>query len=342
MIFFKETSSVELFSKHSISYSEPENFNHEDRHLFYDENFSFEIPAVHLFELSQTLVNNRTVLLKHVPIFKFTIHKKPTIIQLCQDWVRLSLQKKEIQNFGILGIQEWSNNYFHWMTEVLPHIVVMHQANPTIPILIPSSYLHYKFIQQSLERLKIAFKTFDVKAALKVKTLFAIPVPHVGRFNEGLLHSFRDSFIKTSNSDSKPNRLLYISREKANRRKVINEFEVLSYLESKGFEKVILEDYTLDEQIELIKQSKLVISCHGAGLTNIMFMQKSQTVIELKSKNNNYWCYFSLARVFGLDYNYILCEGDNENHRDANIKVDLHELSELLEKKLHSNNLQMS
>jgi hypothetical protein len=342
LIFFKETSSVELFSKHSISYSEPENFNHENRHLFYDENFSFEIPAVQLFELRQTLVNNRTVLLKNVPIFKFTIHKKPTIFQLCRDWVRLTLQKKEIQNFGILGVQEWSNNYFHWMTEVLPHIVVMHQANPTIPILIPSNYLHFKFIQQSLERLKIAFKTFDVKVALKVKMLFAIPVPHVGRFNEGLLHSFRDTFIKTINSDAKTHRLLYISRQKAKRRKVINELELSSFLTSKGFEKVILEDYTLDEQLQLMHESKMVVSCHGAGLTNIMFMQNGQTVIELKASNNNYWCYFSLARVFGLDYNYILCEGDNENHRDANIKVDLHELSELLKKIFHFNNLQLS
>jgi len=91
-----------------------------------------------------------------------------------------------------------------------------------------------------------------------------------------------------------------------------------------------------------MNESKMVISCHGAGLTNIMFMQKGQTVIELKEKNNNYWCYFSLARVFGLDYNYILCEGDDENHRDANIKVDLFALSELLEKNLHNNNLQLS
>jgi capsular polysaccharide biosynthesis protein len=342
MKHLRNICSIEIFPKHFISYSEPENFNPDDRYLFYDENFSFEIPAVQLFELRQTLVNNRTVLLKHVPIFKFTIHKKPTIFQLCRDWVRLTSQKKEIQNYGILGVQEWSNNYFHWMTEVLPHIVVMHQANPTIPILIPSNYLHYKFIQQSLERLKIAFKTFDVKAALKVKMLFAIPVPHVGRFNEGLLHSFRDTFIKPVNEIVNPYRLLYISRDKAKRRKVSNELELSSFLTSKGFEKVFLEDYTLDEQIELMKQSKLVISCHGAGLTNIMFMQKSQIVIELKSKNNNYWCYFSLARVFGLDYNYILCEGDNENHRDANIKVDLHELSDLLENFFHSNNLQFS
>ena len=338
----KLIKSFELFPKHSISYAVPENFNEADKSLFYDENFSFEIPEVQIFELKQTLVNNRSVSLKFLPIFNLTQHRKPSFIQLCKDLVRLSLQQKEIQIIGILGVQEWANNYFHWMTEVLPSIVVMHQANPSIPLLIPSNYLQYSFIRQSLERLKIPFKTFDVKSALKVKTLFAIPVPHAGRFNEGLLHSFRDAFSNPINETVKPHRLLYISRDKAKRRKVSNQFELSSFLMSKGFEKVILEDYTLDQQMQIMNESKMVVSCHGAGLTNIMFMQKGQIVIELKSSNNNYWCYFSLARVFGLDYNYILCEGDDENHRDANIKVDLNLLSELLEKNLNSNNLQLS
>lgn len=334
--------SIEIFSKHLISYSEPENFNNDNRQLFYDQNFSFEIPAVHIYELRQSLLNNRSVFLNYLPIFKFTQHKQPRIIEVSKNLVRLALQKKEHHDIGILGVQEWSNNYFHWMTEVLPRIVVLHQANPSIPVLIPYNYLQYSFINQSLDRLKIAVKTFDVKSALKVKILFAIPVQHVGRFNEGLLHTFRDSFFKPVNADSEPHRLLYISREKAKRRKVINEIELATFLSKKGFEKVILEDYTLDEQMQLMHKSKIVISCHGAGLTNIMFMQKGQTVIELKEKNNNYWCYFSLARVFRLDYNYILCEGDNENHRNANIKVDLLGLSELLEKILYSNNLQLS
>lgn len=328
-----------LFKSHAINYEVPQNFVEIDRNLFYEENFEYEIPEIIQFKLENVLLTNKTVSQNTLPSYLFTHHKKPKSLNIIKDVVRSKILDKKKIDSGIIGVQDWSNNYFHWMTEVLPRIVVMHQVNPTIPVLIPSNYLQYSFIRQSLERLKIAFKTFDLKSALKVKTLFAIPVPHVGRFNEGLLHSFRDAFIKPINETVKPHRLLYISRDKAKRRKVSNELELSSFLMSKGFEKVILEDYTMHEQVQLMQESNMVVSCHGAGLTNIMFMQKGQTIIELKEKNNNYWCYFSLARVFGLDYNYIFCEGDNENHRNANIKVDLHGLSELLEKNLHSNNL---
>jgi capsular polysaccharide biosynthesis protein len=317
----------------------PQNFVELDRNLFYEENFEYEIPEIIQFELVNVLLTNKTVSQHIRPSYRFTHHKKPSFLNIFKDVLRSKILDKNKIDSGILCVQDWSNNYFHWMTEVLPHIVVMHQANPSTPVLIPSNYLEYSFIRQSLERLKIAFKTFDVKSALEVKTLFAIPVQHVGRFNERLFHSFRDAFSKPVNEFVKPHRLLYISRDKAKRRKVSNELELSSFLMSNGFEKVILEDCTLDEQMQLMNESKMVISCHGAGLTNIMFMQKGQTVIELKEKNNNYWCYFSLARVFGLNYNYILCKGDNENHRDANINVDLHGLLELLEKNLHSVNL---
>jgi capsular polysaccharide biosynthesis protein len=99
--------------------------------------------------------------------------------------------------------------------------------------------------------------------------------------------------------------------------------EVFEFLASRGFEKVILEDLQIKEQIRLFCEARVVVASHGAGLTNIMFMQKGQSVVELKSDNNNYWCYFSLARVYGLNYFYNLCKGSSQQHRDADIFVDI-------------------
>jgi capsular polysaccharide biosynthesis protein len=90
------------------------------------------------------------------------------------------------------------------------------------------------------------------------------------------------------------------------------------------------------DQVKLFQEARIVIGCHGAGLTNIMFMQKNQTVIELKSNNNNYWCYFSLSRVFGLKYFYSLNNGYVDNHRDADIDIDLDALNLLLTKAMNN------
>jgi hypothetical protein len=333
---FKEMPFVKLFSEHSISYSYPENYNPDDRSLFYDENFSFEIPAVLLFELSRAKVSNCSVTEKYLPIYTLTYHRKYDVLNGFKELLRSAVNNKENVEFGILGVQDWANNYFHWMTEMLPRIAAMHHHHPDFPVLIPSSYLNYPFIVESLLQLDIDFKAFDVQHTLKVKSLKAIEVPHVGRFNEGLMHFFREKFIDKCDTVPQSFRLLYISRSRAKRRRISNEDEVFEMLRLIGFEKVNLEELKLIDQVKMFQQARVVIGCHGAGLTNIMFMQKNQTVIELKSNNNNYWCYFSLARAFGLKYYYSLNNGHVDNHRDADIDIDLDALNLLITKAMNN------
>ena len=328
--------SSEIFSSHSIDYAVPENYNPADRSLFYDENFVFEIPAVCLYQLSKITASNCVVTKKYLPVYKLTHHTPPQILSVCKELLRSAIQKKENVEHGILGVQDWANNYFHWMTEMLPRIAAMHHQGPDFPVLIPSNYLNYPFIVESLSQLNIDFKPFDVKYSLKVNTLIAIEVPHVGRFNEGIMHFFRGKFLQGFAPVSQPFRLLYISRDNAKRRKITNEDDVFELLASKGFEKVSLENMPLKNQVKLFQEARVVIGCHGAGLANIMFMQKNQNIIELKSNNNNYWCYFSLARVFGLKYYYSLNNSNVTNHRDADIDIDLDALNLLITKAMNN------
>jgi capsular polysaccharide biosynthesis protein len=326
----KLIQSFELFPKHYISYAVPENFNEADKSLFYDENFSFDISAINQLELKHASLSGSLVFQKKNLLFDLTRHQKPALIDLLKSGIRLSISKKGDLNSAILGFQEWGNNYFHWMTEMLPRIVAMKYHHPLVPVVIPSNYLKYPFIVESLALLKIDFKTFDIRQALKIDMLYAISVTHVGRFNEGLMHFFQDKFIHDFTQSSHPERLVYITRGKARRRRVSNEDQVFELLVSRGFEKITLEDLHLKDQVQLFQEAKVVVASHGAGLTNIMFMQKGQTVIELKSDNNNYWCYFSLARVYGLKYFYNLSKGSSHNHRDADILVDIDQLKKIV------------
>jgi capsular polysaccharide biosynthesis protein len=282
------------------------------------------------------MVSNCSVTEKYLPVYTLTYHKRYYFLKAFKELLRSAVHDKENVECGILGIQDWANNYFHWMTEMLPRIAAMHHHNPDFPVLIPDNYLNYSFIVESLQHLNISIKTFDIQHTLKVNTLKAIEVPHVGRFNEPLMHFFRNIFLQGESPVSQPYRLLYISRDNAKRRKIKNEEDVFGLLKLKGFEKVNLEDMKLMDQVKLFQEARMVIGCHGAGLTNIMFMPKNQTVIELKSTNNNYWCYFSLARVFDLKYFYSLNNGHVDNHRDADIDIDLDALNVLVIKAMNN------
>lgn len=330
MKHIKSISLIELFPKHSISYPVPDNFNAGDRWLFYDENFAFEIPAIHQIALNETSICNALVFQFNRPILELTRHKRLAFINLFKAVIRLQVSRNEKLEVGILGLQDWGNNYFHWMTETLPRIVAMQHQHPSMPVIIPSNYLAYPFIVESLELFKFVVKIIDVRQSLKIDRLFAISIPHVGRFNEGLMHFFRDKMLSGTYSCAQPFRCIYITRGKAKRRRISNEDAVFDSLEQKGFEKLELEDLKLIDQVKVFQEARIVVASHGAGLTNIMFMQKGQIVIELKSENNRYWCYFSMARVFGLKYYYSLNQGSSCNHRDADITVDVPRLQILV------------
>jgi capsular polysaccharide biosynthesis protein len=93
---------------------------------------------------------------------------------------------------------------------------------------------------------------------------------------------------------------------------------------------VELDGMNWSDQVRLFREAVLVVSNHGAGLSNIMFMPANGRVIELKAGKNDYWCFFSLARVCHLQYAYLLCEATADNHRSADIHVDLQKLLSLL------------
>ena len=70
-----------------------------------------------------------------------------------------------------------------------------------------------------------------------------------------------------------------------------------------------LDELTFSEQVELMSSTDLLISPHGAGLTNIIFMQQERAVIELfPSKLWYYELYGKIARNAGLFYAYVLGE----------------------------------
>jgi capsular polysaccharide biosynthesis protein len=241
---------------------------------------------------------------------------------------------KSIQKIDevILGIQDWDHNYFHWMTEVLPAILAMRERK-SVPVLLNSNSIKQKHIVNSLELFQIPFVIHDIyNKTGRISKLHMVKVPVVAEYNEQVMFKLQHYFYEKLGigSQSHPGKKIYISREKANRRKVSNENELISMLVNKGFEVVYLEEYSLAEQVILLSEAETVVGIHGAGLTNIMFMKPTTTVIELKAKDNDYWCFFSLARLFNLKYKYLLCDTDGTSHRDANIEVPIQQLKKII------------
>ena len=322
----------QLFPGHSIVYAVPDGFAEADRKLFYEDNFADEIPAVEMFLLEDVSVINGFVIQGNNFLDEFSHHAFANVGSKWKSFLRLKVFPQNNLNLAIWGVQDWADNYFHWVTELLPRLLAMHKTNREVPVLLSEKLSRLSFVRQAMEFFRIPYKVLPVGRGTKVGKLFACKVPHVGQFNQYVLSAFRADVLSSNASDQlfSPMRKLYISRSDARRRKILNEEVLWQQLKNHGFDRVELDGMKWSDQVRLFSEAVLVVSNHGAGLSNIMFMPADSRVIELKAAHNDYWCFYSLARVCHLQYTYMLCDASADNHRSADIHVDVQKLLSLM------------
>lgn len=235
----------------------------------------------------------------------------------------------------------WSEGYFHWLTEPLQRLYYILKSGyniQKISLLLPRKFMKYNYIIESLSLFGIEQKNIIPLEEYGIyfckEILICPPLAITGRYNYELSRE-TSSFIKEKIIRNKfePNKRIYISRRNSSKRKINNETDVINLLIQYKFEIIETENLSFAQQIELFYSSKWLISIHGAGLTNMMFMQESANVLEFREENDK-WnnCYFSLASVSKLNYFYLKCKKDGiATDHVGNLSVDIQTLKQLLD-----------
>ena len=81
---------------------------------------------------------------------------------------------------------------------------------------------------------------------------------------------------------------------------------VQEFLKSYGFEVIILSQLSLLEQVHIFNQASIIVSPHGAGLSNLAFCNPQTKVIEIFHPDYVNVCYWSISHLLNLDYWYFL------------------------------------
>lgn len=127
---------------------------------------------------------------------------------------------------------------------------------------------------------------------------------------------------------------IYISREKAKHRKVTNENEIMKILEPLGFKRIFLENEPVMRKIQIFHSADVIVSPHGAGLTNLLFCRPETKVIEFFSPNWILFCFKKISEYVGLKYYYLTGKGPRYPMSIKivyeNIYVDIGEFYQLL------------
>ncbi|MDJ1175406.1 glycosyltransferase family 61 protein [Roseofilum capinflatum] len=235
------------------------------------------------------------------------------------------------------------HNYYHFMFDVVPRIHILNCAGVDISEI---DYFLVNTFEQSYHKEMLLILGIPERKLLesyryphiKAEELFVPSLVGVtGNPPLWACEFLRKAFLNTSNGNrSISSRRIYISRAKASYRQVINEAEVIEFIKKLGFESLILETMTVSEQVRVFSDVEIVVSPHGAGLSNIVFCQRGCKIIELYSPNYVRVFFWTLANQVGLEYYYLIGKGErppeylDPDHVREDIMVDLESLSKLL------------
>jgi len=233
-------------------------------------------------------------------------------------------KKKEfklIKDSFILGSSP-SDNYFSNLIHFLPRIFFINEKKVNLVIHRNLSNKFRNFIKTICK-----IRGIDIKLSFIDDGFYNFEqssIPQFFNINKSIkiLKFFLDTIllnVKTPKFRSK----IYIRREDANYRKIVNEADLIEKIRKQGFEIINPQHFEILEQMKIFSNAKQIISPHGSNLTNLIFCKKGTSIIEISPKFGNTHevniskRYNHLANILELDFKVIKADSvDVEKHSD--------------------------
>ena len=326
--------SKKLVKQISVRFK-PINLKPEDEYLF-EKEFKKTLPGSRVYKFKNVTISNS--IFKKFKYFRVKINHqrmnplniKTKLRFLFIDFLDIFSSKKDKKTItiekGIWVIDSRSNQYFHWMTDALQRIFTSKEYNDEYPILLTSNFKNNPFVEESLKLLNLNHIQLEHEEQYLIKEfILSERVTPAGNYRVDIINKIADE-LKSTNENLKSDlnmERIWISRQKVERRRINNFEDIEEILQKYKFHILEFETYKLREQILMLKNCKVLGGVHGAGLTNMLFMQKNSKILEVRAKNddkNN--CFFSLASDLNMKYYYFLSSTDDQNFYSTNHHID--------------------
>ncbi|WOO40956.1 glycosyltransferase family 61 protein [Rubellicoccus peritrichatus] len=278
--------------------------------------------GTHLYKASALLITNSATV--HGGIFsiknkdsKFvtesiTLNAKSNIDQHYKKALTFESQKTlEIDEPCILIANRAHENYYHWHINCLPAVTIATELQLPWRFIVPKLN---NWQRDSLTILKIPPEKLielDHHTSLHCQRLYTPTsvfneLRHVGI---EILDSLRSLALESIGKVT-PRRKVYLERSDSKARTLLNEEELANALQAVGFEIVTASNLSYREQVKLFLETEFLVTCHGAGLTNIAWLPPNASIYEIRPEFWNMKMYRHLAYIRELDYHSYVEEGE--------------------------------
>ena len=223
----------------------------------------------------------------------------------------------------VLGDVAWIcervyHNHSHWLTAHLPKLLLLREHGLLDCLVLPERQT--PVMRATLRHLGLdpaAIPTVPLGRPVRCRHLTVLKTD---RFRGDLLRRVAETFAAPAGRP--PEERVYVSRSRATGRRLLNEEEVIwPRLAQQGFTRVWFEDMDFDEQLALLRRTRVLIGPHGAGLTNMLFCPPGALVVEIADPGYPNPNFYALAAALGHRYALVLAESVGSGHR---LYRDLH------------------
>ena len=244
-----------------------------------------------------------------------------------------------------------SSIYYHWMLDVLPKFHLLQRAGIDLNSIDHFVVRHTnRFQRDTLQALGISedrchwidggvhFRATELVIPTLKNDLGDRIYTGLGLGMASWVPDYlRETFVTDDiehNGKLLPRRL-FVSRDQAKSRRLINQSAAVAALAEYGFELFEPGSLSVKEQAALFNQAEIVVGCHGAGLTNLAFCQPGTQVLEIFG-DYVVPCYWALSRLAGLKYARFMAEPTHDIEetgqqtvstlRSEDIQIDIDQL----------------
>lgn len=205
-----------------------------------------------------------------------------------------------------------SSNYYHFLYDALPRIGIFEDCFPgrrVDGVLVP----HAMSYQRELLDLAGVCARRIQPARNRVVRAETLVVPSTPNQHLDAPH-WSTAWLRRRFPPTRfegPARLYVTRGERPNTRRYVQEAALWPRLERLGFVRVDPGTLTVQEQINCFSSAEVIVSPHGAGLTNMVFARPGVRVLELFANDWVHLGLWAISEAIGGTYHYLVADGDH-------------------------------
>ena len=245
-------------------------------------------------------------------------------MRLSKNWLKLFYApfyaRKIIKLSGSVALltRDVGDNYGHFINEVMMGLYQIRLSKKKVDFyILPQNYSFQKELAKIL-----GINESQIIPATKSHLIFAQELIIPTLLNEYEIVEYRKythfrifyqpSLVKhlyaeiLSQSSILPTRKIFFTRPKDSNRNIINNDEVEAIFKELGFEIILPDSLSIQKQIELMQECKILAGMHGSSLINSIFLNKHATLFELFSEYYHDNCPHYIALAKGCKYFYMI------------------------------------